>query len=116
MRHLLQEKHGGTLGLENVQTLTIGAKDPQQAQAQWQRLLAPLVPVREGEWQPKEGPCIRLVPHERDEILAMTWQVASLEQARSFLQAKGMLGTASANQITIAPETTFGLHIVLVED
>jgi hypothetical protein len=70
---------------------------------------------RSGEWQFKEGPGIRLVPHERDEILAMTWKVASLEQAKTFLQAKGMQGKVTAKQVTIAPESTYGLEIRLVE-
>ncbi|QBD81093.1 hypothetical protein EPA93_36030 [Ktedonosporobacter rubrisoli] len=112
---ILQEKHGGPLGLEDVKTLTIGATDLQKAQAQWQRLLAPGGSSQEGEVQFAEGPGIRLVPHKRDEILAMTWKVASLEQANAFLQTRGMLGTTTANQITIAPETTFGLTITLVE-
>ncbi len=112
---LLQEKHGGSLGLEDIQNLMVGVTDPKRAQAQWQRLLAPLGPSHEEMWQFKEGPAIRLVPHQRDEILAMTWKVTSLEQARAFLQAKGMLGEVTANQITIAPETTWGLTIYLIE-
>ncbi len=94
---LLQAKHGGSLGLEDVQNLIVGVTDPEGAQAQWQRLLAPLEPSREEMWQFKEGPAIRLVPHQRDEILAMTWKVTSLKQARAFLQAKGMLGEVTAN-------------------
>jgi hypothetical protein len=45
----------------------------------------------------------------------MTWKVASLEQAEAFLQTKGMLGRVTANQITVASETTFGLEIQLLE-
>lgn len=112
---LLQEKHGGALGLEDVQNLIVGVTDPAHAQEQWQCLLAPLEPTREETWQLKEGPAIRLVPHKRDEILAMTWKVASLEQACTFLQAKGMQGEVTANQVTIAPETTCGLVIHLIE-
>jgi hypothetical protein len=112
---LLQEKHGGSLGLEYVQELIIGVTDPEKAQAQWQRLLAPLTSINERAWQFKEGPAIRLVPHEQDEILAMTWKVASLEQAKAFLQTKGMIGKVTANQITVASETTFGLEIHLVK-
>jgi hypothetical protein len=112
---LLQEKRGGSLGLEDIQNLIVGVTDLERAQEQWQRLLAPLEPTREGMWQFKEGPAIRLVPHKRDEILAMTWKVTSLEQACAFLQAKGMQGEVTANQVTIAPETTCGLVIHLVE-
>lgn len=114
-RAQLQEKHGGSLGLEEVRELIVGVTDLEKARAQWQRLFAPLVPVGEGEWQFKEGPALRLVLHERDEIVAMTWKVRSLEQARASLQAKGMPGEATAQQITIAPETTYGLGIRLVE-
>ena len=112
---LLQEKWGGSLGLEDVQELLIGVANPDKAQEQWQRLLTPLEPIHSREWQFKEGPGIRLVPHELDEILAMTWKVASLEQAKTFLQAKGMPGEVTANQVTIAPETIFGLELRLVE-
>jgi hypothetical protein len=45
----------------------------------------------------------------------MTWKVASLEQAHTFLQAKGMLGEVAVDQVTIAPETACGLVIHLVE-
>jgi hypothetical protein len=114
-KSLLQEKRGGVLRLEYVRELIIGVTDPGRAQEQWQRLLTPLVPVREAEWQFKEGPAIHLVPHERDEMVAMIWKVASLEQAKAFLQAKGMLGEETAKQVTIAPETTYGLKICLVE-
>jgi hypothetical protein len=112
---LLQAKKGGSLGLEEVQNLIIGVTDPTRAHAQWQRLLAPLEPARESLWQFKEGPAIRLVPHERDEILAMTWKVTSLEQAYTFLQAKDMQGEVTADQVTIAPEIACGLVIHLIE-
>jgi hypothetical protein len=111
----LQEKRGGSLGLEYVEELIVGVTDLEQAQAQWQRLFAPLAPMREDEWHFQEGPALRLVPHERDEIVTMIWKVASLEQAHAFLQAKGMIGEATVQQITIAPETTCGLEIRLVE-
>src|SRR5205823_9315589 len=62
-RDLLLEKRGGALGLEDVQALVIGATDLEKSRAQWQRLLAPLMPIREGEWQFQEDPTIRLVPH-----------------------------------------------------
>lgn len=111
---LLQAKHGGTLGLEGVRNLIVGVTDLEKAQAQWQRLLAPLAPTVDTTWQFREGPAIRLVPHQRDGILAMTWKVTSLEQARTFLQANNMLGAVAANQITIASRATYGLSIHLI--
>lgn len=111
----LQEKHGGSLGLVEVRELIVGVTDLEKSRGQWQRLFAPLVPTGEDEWQFKEGPALRLVPHERDEVVAMTWKVGSLERAQALLQARGMIGEATAQQIVIAPETTYGLKIHLVE-
>jgi hypothetical protein len=111
----MQAAHGGSLELTDVRNLVVGTPDLAKAREQWQRLLAPLAPGNENEWQFASGPALRLVPHERDEIVAMTWQVASLERAHTFLQSKGMLGQTTAKQITIAPETMYGLEIRLIE-
>ncbi len=114
-RAQLQEKHGGSLGLEEVRELIVGVTDLEKSQGQWQRLFAPLVPVSENEWGFKEGPMLRLVPHERDEVVAMTWKVGSLERARAFLQAKDMLGETTTKQVIIKSESAFGLEIRLIE-
>lgn len=45
----------------------------------------------------------------------MTWKVSSLEQARAFLQTNGMQGEVTAKRVTIAPDTTWGLTIHLIE-
>ncbi len=111
----MQAAHGGSTGLVDVRELIVGATDLAKTREQWQRLLAPLAPYSEGEWRFESGPALRLVPHERDEIVAMTWQVASLERAHAFLQSKGMSDKKTANQITIAPEALCGLEIRLVE-
>jgi hypothetical protein len=111
----MQAAHGGSLGLVDVRELVVGTTNLTQAREQWQRLFAPLAPINENEWQFQGGPALRLVPHERDEIAAMTWRVASLERAYTFLQSKGMLGKTTAHQIIIAPETMYGLEIRLVE-
>ncbi|GHO97664.1 hypothetical protein KSF_077120 [Reticulibacter mediterranei] len=111
----MQAAHGGSLGLADVRDLVVGTSNLAQAREQWQRLFSPLAPINESEWQFESGPALRLIPHERDEIVAMTWRVASLERAHAFLQSKGMLGETTEYQITIAPETTYGLEIRLVE-
>lgn len=110
-----QAAHGGSLGLVDVRELVVGTADLAPAREQWQRLFAPLVAINENEWQFESGPALRLVSDGRDEIVAMTWRVASLERAHIFLQSKGMLGEATAHQITIAPEAMYGLEIRLVE-
>jgi hypothetical protein len=112
----MQAAHGGSLELIDARELVVGTTNIIKAREQWQRLFAPLAPTSEDEWQFASGPALRLVPHERDEIVAMTWKVASLERASTFLQSKGMLlGETTAHQITIAPETTYGIEIRLVE-
>jgi hypothetical protein len=111
----MQAARGGSLGLVDVQELVVGTTDLAQAREQWQHLFAPLATINENEWQFESGPALRLASDERDEIVAMTWRVASLERAHTFLQSKGMLGETTAHQITIAPEAMYGLEIRLVE-
>jgi len=114
-RATLQAKHGGPLGLVDVQEIVIGAANFEEAQGQWQRLFTPLTPVSGSRWELSEGPALRLVPAAQDGVVALVWKVGSLAQAKAFLAEKHMLGQVLEQQITLAPPTMLGLDIRLVE-
>jgi hypothetical protein len=111
----LRARQGGPLGLEGVQEIIVGAKDVETAQQHWQQLFDPITPHSPGLWQIGDGPAIHLVPHTQDGLLTLIWKVASLQQARSFLNTQGMLGISTGQQLSLAPTKTFGLDIRLVE-
>jgi hypothetical protein len=112
----LQAIQGGPLGVVRVREVVVGAMNLAAAHAHWYCVLDPWpvtsLPVR---WQLQEGPTIRLLPAAHDGVLALVWQVASLERAAAFLRERGMLGSRSAQQITIDPAALLGLEAHLVE-
>lgn len=111
-----QTRDGGPLGFVEVHEVVVGATNLPAAYAHWYSLLMPWpvspAPVR---WRLAEGPAIRLVPAAHDAVLALVWKVTSLDQAADFLSERGMLGSCSAQHITVDPARLLGLEIHLVE-
>jgi hypothetical protein len=66
-------------------------------------------------WQLRDAPTTRLVPAVYDGVMVLVWQVASLERASAFLRERGLLGSRSAQQITVAPAALRALTAHLVE-
>jgi hypothetical protein len=112
----LQATQGGPLGFVQVREVVVGAMNLAPAHAHWYRLLDPWpvtpLPLR---WQLSEGPTIRLVPAPHDGVLALVWQVASLERAAAFLRERGLLGSRSAQHIAVDPAALLGVEVRLVE-
>jgi hypothetical protein len=126
----LRARDGGPLGLVELHEIVVGAANVAVVQPQWQRLFAPLRPANAAgwrrlfapfrppapaRWQFGEGPAIRLVSAAHDGIVGLVWRVRSLDQARAFLRAHGMLGQSARRQLAIAPARMLGLEIRLVE-
>ncbi|MBA2376765.1 MAG: hypothetical protein H0V75_11680 [Rubrobacter sp.] len=63
----------------------------------------------------RTGPGIRIVAHERNELLSLVLEVASLERARSFLDKRGMTSDVSEDEIGISPNFVGCLNIRLSE-
>lgn len=105
----------GKVGLQSVREMVITARDPQATVQQWQQVLAPLGMTSDGALAIGSGPAVHVIKGTRDRISGMIWQVASLSNAKTFLKQKGMLGTATANSVKIAPAAVQGLDITLVQ-
>jgi hypothetical protein len=110
----LAERTGGPLGVLRVEEVVVGTKDLEAANELYGRLLHPTLPIS-GVWQIGDGPSIRLVSAEENLIQRLVIRVASLDRARTFLNERNLLGSASTTQVTIAPSKLYGVNLVLVE-
>jgi hypothetical protein len=79
----------------------------------WRRLLDSESSL--GIWQVGEGPAIHVVPAAENAIQALLIEVASLSRSKMFLSEKELLGSESAEEVTIDPSRIGGLNIRLVE-
>ncbi len=106
---------GGPLELVGLAEVIMGATNPERARQRWQNLLAPLLPVDRGYWQPASGPGIRIVPHDENTLLALVLRTRSLARAETWLREQRMLGGVAAGQVAIDPVVMHGLDIRLIQ-
>ena len=114
LRKELSARGGGPLGIRGVEEIVVGTTDLDAANRLYQKLLEPAVPVS-GVWRIGDGPAIRLVHADKNLVQGFLVRVASLARARAFLDERQLLGSASANRLTIAPSKLHGVNIVLFE-
>jgi catechol 2,3-dioxygenase-like lactoylglutathione lyase family enzyme len=76
-RKSLDDVAGGRLGVVGAAELVIGVVDIDAAQRRWQRLLSPAGPGPGRRWTLGSGPAVRLVPHERNEVVDLILQTNS---------------------------------------
>lgn len=86
-RRLLEESHGGRLGVIDAVELRIVARDMASARQRWQRLLDPLREDPPGTWRPPVGPAITLVPGGADHVQFLVLAVRSPDPAQQLWQA-----------------------------
>ena len=111
----LRSRNGGPLSVHSIREIIYGAKDVNQLHEHWQKLLNPLQPSSPGVWPIGVGPALRVIPADQDGIRGLVINVKSLEQARRFLQERGLLGTEQPAALTVAGSQLQGLNITLVE-
>jgi hypothetical protein len=114
LREQLRSCNGGPLSVHSVREIVCGARDLKRMEELWQTLLNPLQASSDGAWQIGDGPALRLVKADRDEIQGLILNVTSLEQARRFLKEHGLLGTDEPAALTLAGPHLQGLSITLV--
>ena len=112
--NLMTETVQRGLELTGVREVWVGARDLPAAARRWRRLLAPLPEVESLTWQFESGPRLRLLQNGQDRLLAMLWQVRSLNRAAQYLYHHGMLGGEGSDQLLLAPAAVHGLDIRLV--
>jgi hypothetical protein len=115
LRDQLRSKKGGPLGIKSVKEIIWGTTDYGKEVELWQSLLKPIPQSAQGVWHAGSGPVIHLVPSTENKIQGLVINVASLSRAKTFLKEKHLLGSVSANEITIDPSMVQGLSIRLTE-
>ena len=110
----LLRRKGGPLGLVSVRELTIGVQDTAAALAQWRKTFGNSRLESNGVIRWEIGPAMRFVTAPADAILEMVLAVRSIDDARRFLESKGM-AKLEAGQLYFAPAAVRGLRIRLVE-
>lgn len=114
LRRELAARAGGPLGIRGVEEIVVGATDLDAANRLYEKLLEPAKAVS-GVWRVGDGPAIRLVLAEDNLVQRLVLGVVSLDRARTFLEERGLLGSASEAQVAIAPSKIHGVNIVLFE-
>lgn len=107
-------RKGGPLGIKSVKEIVLGSTDPPGDKSEWQKILVTPAGPSAMCWQVGNGPAIHLNPGSTDRIQRIVLKVDSLKQAKDFLAEKGLLGKASAEEISIDPSRIQGLSIRLV--
>ncbi len=110
----LASRGGGVLGLRRVKEVVVGSTHLTTSSLRWRSLLRPAPEETALRWQIGDGPALRLIAADYDGLHHMVWEVVSLDQARQALEDLGMLGVVLDDEITIHPDTIFGLDIRLV--
>jgi hypothetical protein len=113
-REALRAQRGGGLGLESVREIVVGVRDYEKANQNWKRLFSPAQASAQGLWEVADGPAVRLMLGDKDEIQGLVLKVSDLERAKTFLREKGMLDSTSNDHIRIERARTYGLDIRLV--
>ncbi len=108
-------KKGGPMRIESVKEVVVGTADLRSEAPPWRKLLGLAPASSPGVLNAGEGPAIRLVSGGGKRIQAILVKVASLKEAKEFLEGKRLLGQATANGISLNPSKIQGLRISLVE-
>lgn len=112
----LFRRHGGPLGVKGLKEIVMGVSDLAKATAQWRSLVAGGDQASDGLFAFGDGPSIRLVRAEQPGIIEAVISVRSLEEARRFLAARGLLEAGEGGRVSIARSAIGGLHVTLVDD
>ena len=109
----LQSRKGGPLGLLGVAEIRVGFTDEVSAKRRWQTLLEPLRLDEQGTCKFAEGPALRLSKDQADGLRSIQLRVSSLETAKAFLSAQGMLAHSASSVVEFSTSALPGLHIQL---
>lgn len=117
LRGELESTGGGPLGVTGIKEIILGTTNPATAARLWQSLLDPTHTSKGGGyWQIGDGPGIRLVHANDNLVQGLVITVKSLSRATEVLQQLGLLGAASATEVTFASAKIHGLNIRLIQD
>lgn len=109
----LKEMNGGGLGVVLLKEIVIGVTDMNKYAQQLQKF--PDIKRSGNQFFFKDGPALHLQMAAKNGTIKIVIIVNSLQTARSFLEAKKMLGKVRNGSIFISPAAIDGLQIELVE-
>ncbi len=112
--HTTSDPLGG-LGVVAVSKIVVGSTDVSALRDAWRTVLAPLSMSGDGLMTIGAGPAVEITDAGRDGIQGLVLKVASLEQARSFLEGQGLLGDSTSNELRIDPTKIQGLDIRIIQ-
>jgi hypothetical protein len=104
----------GGIGLLSVKEVIVGTKDLAASRKSWGGIIDPVKPIGDS-FGIGAGPAVRLIRADENKIVSIVLEVASLESARSFLGKNGLLGTVSADSLTVNPSKIQALDIIITE-
>ncbi len=107
----LQQAQGGPLGVKRIAEIRIRYPAKENL-AHWQGFLAP-AEHRGDTWTVGNGPVLRFVPGQENEIESIVLEVESLDKAAASLSQAGLLGRRTDDAIELDPSGIFGLRIRL---
>ena len=111
----LQSLDGGLIGLEGIEEIVLAVSSYDDKVARWEYLLSPIPLTESGRWHLGDGPAIRLIPDEQDEIQTIFFKVKSLKSAEERLTRHNLLGITSDRWVSIAASKIQNLDIRLIE-
>jgi hypothetical protein len=106
----------GPLGIVSAEKIVVTSKDATKLRDTWSTTMAPDKMSTDGVLAMGSGPAIQVDQGGEDAITALVFRVKSLAAAKSALQSAGLLGTASATELTVDPAKVQGLQLVFVQE
>jgi hypothetical protein len=105
----------GPLGILSVEKIVVASKDAAALRDTWSTTMAPDQMSADGVLAMGSGPSIQVDQGDDDAITTLVFTVQSLATAKSALHSAGLLGTASATELTADPAKVQGLQLVFVQ-
>jgi len=100
---------GGKLDIESIQSINITAIDLEKVLADWRNFLLPVTETTQGVWHLGNGPSLKFIKGDKDQIESITIKVKSLEKVKIYLEKNNYLGKVLFDSVSTDPEKTCGI-------
>ena len=106
----------GPLGIVSVEKVVVTSKDAAALRDTWSAAMAPDAMSPDGLLAMGDGPAVQVDQGDEEAFTTLVFKVASLETAKATLSDLGLLGEATASQLTVDPAKVQGLQMVFVQE
>lgn len=114
LKLIMNSKYTDGLGIEYVFEIQVGYPGNKNLE-RWKELIHPSDLDKDQVWHFSNDLNIRFIPDKIKEVKGITFKVKSLQNAKTYLKEKGLLGTEKNGTIAIDPKKSFGLSICFTE-